>query len=175
MRNKQYYIVAVLDDECTNAIRKIQKEIGIELDNLNDIPHITLIAYKDEINIIDLLEWVNKFAQNQKSVEICLHMLAVSNEQLYAVPCFTKDLYEMHHNIRQKYDDYCLDYFKKNYWLPHVTITYDGKIIINEKMSMITDLFQDIRLTFFKLNSLWVSCLDEDRVLTILGKFPLQD
>jgi len=173
MNDKRYYIVAILDDEGATAILNIQKEIGIELDTLNDIPHITLIAYEKEIDISDLLEWVEEFAQNQKSIDVCLHMVAVSNQHLYAIPCFTKDLYEMHHNIRQKYDDYCLDYFK-NYWLPHITVTYDGEKIINEKMSVFTELFQEIRTTFFKLNSLWVSCLDNGN-LTILGKFPFQE
>lgn len=173
MNDKRYYIIATLDNEGADAIFNIQKEIGIERDTFSDDPHITLMAYDKEINEENLLEWIKEVAQTQKSVEICFHRLAVTKQQFSAIPNFTKDLYEMRCTIRQKYDEYSMDYFKK-FWVPHVTIAYDGEKIINEKMSEIIDLFQNIEQSFFRLNSLWVSCLENGN-LTVLGKFPLRN
>jgi 2'-5' RNA ligase len=174
MNDKRYYIIATLDSEGANAIFNIQKELGIERDTFNDDPHVTLHAYDKEINAADLLEWIKEIAQTQTSVEICFHSLAVTKQQFAAVPSFTEDLYEMRCNIRQKYDEYSMDYFKK-FWVPHVTIAYNGEEIINEKMSVVLDLFDNIKQnTCFRLNSIWVSCLENGN-LTVLGKFPLQN
>jgi len=174
MSNKTYFIVAILDDNGAEAIFNLQKEIGIELDNLNDIPHLTLARYDEEINVANLLEWANEFSQKQKSVDLCLHALTVIHiNGLIANPLISPELYKLYHNIHQKYDEYCKFSDITSGWFPHITIAYPNeKKIINEKILSVTNRYNFINT---KLISLWVSCLDENRVLTILGKFPLQD
>jgi len=173
MENKSYFIVAILDDKGTEAIRSLQKEIGIELDNLNTIPHLTLANYEKEIDVTNLLEWVNEFSQKQKPIDLCLYMIAVAHTNgLVAIPLISNELYKLHYDIHQKYDEYCIDYSKlASGWLPHVTISYNSEKIINEKMSVVTGAFSHINT---RLISLWVSCLDNG-VLTVLGKFALHE
>ncbi|MCL1858777.1 MAG: hypothetical protein FWF92_06040 [Oscillospiraceae bacterium] len=174
MSNKSYFIVAILDENGAEAILNLQKELGIELDNLNDIPHLTLASYEETIDADNLLEWVNEFSQKQKSVDLCLYALTVIHiNGLIALPLISPELYELYYNIHQKYDKYSRFGNLTSGWFPHITIAYtNNNKIINEKILRVTNRYNFINT---KIISLWVSCLDDDRVLTILGKFPLQD
>ncbi len=102
------------------------KAQGIAVDAYE--PHITLGIYTD-VNDASLSAWVKRVAARHQGIPLCFNHFGFFPDAVHCfiAPCPSDALLRLHRDIRQKYDDCCIDRdclysLHQKSWTPHMTL-----------------------------------------------------
>ncbi len=128
MMEKKIVVCMLLDRETAGVIEPLQVKLGRPFPSA----HITIATYMGiESDII--LEYTRKFCQSHSkfNVEYVGVGVLLNGEPplIYAVPRMNSELFEMHKEFHQEYDEYCTGFtsLHPHTWTPHTSLSVYSK------------------------------------------------
>jgi hypothetical protein len=168
MGSKLLSILLLFDDESKEKIINLKKELQIPANAWNNLPHLTLAVYDEEVSEDEIVSWTKKFAKEHTALRLELYAFGVFGQRfIFLVPNFSPKLFKMYEDIHKEYDEYCNNNtsYKIGKWSPHVGIWNSTPEMINEKLKLIHD-----KLDKFEVNlvSVKVTSFENDKFTTLL-------
>jgi len=116
-------------EKALRDLRRVLTDAGVRpvLDEMGDRPHISLAVFS-QVDVEELLEEVEKFADETKALPITLSAIgafATADAVLFLTPAITQDLMDVHWDFHQMLGDlkmYPHAYYQPDRWVPHSTI-----------------------------------------------------
>jgi len=136
-------------EKSLRELRKVLADAGVRpvLDEMGDRPHISLAVFS-QVDVEELLEEVEKFADETKALPITLSAIgafATADAVLFLTPAITQDLMDVHWDFHQMLGDlkmYPHAYYQPDRWVPHSTIAQ------NVQEEMVGKAFDTLRKSF---------------------------
>lgn len=173
---KTLCIMGLFDQAAFDAflrLRRLLTQNGFETDN--QPPHLTFGIY-DGIDEEEFSDWIAGMLAPQHAIPLVFHHIGVfQSGTVFAEPCASMDLLDLHRRLYAKYDRACLDAnclysLKANRWVPHATLlTVPSQAELSRAIPVLLNGFSPIKATITRLAITRFPPMETVRV------FPLQE